>query len=255
VPEQDRRFEQPEQLLVGADRPRPLPADLRARLEEVLTGAAVGDGGLSRSLPAEARDRLENSLTPAPAHRPRKRAFLWPTLGAAAAAAVALAVGVPALTHGPRTSTTGVSSFNAAAPPAQHTRLSPERSALGAVPGPARAGAGAKAFVPAAGASAAQASTGTPAGRPLSSLPVVGLVSPQSGPVGGGNWVVVRGTGFGRVTVVYFGDVAATKIVVVSPESLKALVPAHTAGTVDVVVGGGQERSRVSSRDHYSFGN
>ncbi|HXW78603.1 MAG TPA: hypothetical protein VEJ84_03845, partial [Acidimicrobiales bacterium] len=157
MPEQDRRFEQPEQLLVGADRPRPLPPQLRARLEEALSGAAMDDGAVSRPLPAEARDRLESSLAPGPVRQTRKRAVLVPALGAAAAVAVALAVGIPALSHGPRTGPSGVSAFNAAAPPAQHTRLSPERTALGVVPGAAHSGTGAESFVPVPGANAAQA--------------------------------------------------------------------------------------------------
>ena len=63
----------------------------------------------------------------------------------------------------------------------------------------------------------------------------------------------MRGTGLGQVTTVYFGDVAATKMTVVSSASLKALAPAHVAGTVDVVVSSGQGRSKVSTGDHYSF--
>jgi hypothetical protein len=254
VPEQDRRFDQPEQLLVGADRPRPLPPHLRARLEEALGAPGVGEDAVSRPLPAEARDKLENSLALVPGRRPNKRVLLLPALGAAAAVAIALAVGLPALVHGPRSGTTGVSTLNAAAPPAGQTRLAPERSALGVVPGPVHAGIGAKTLVPAAGANAAQASAGVPAGRPLPAVPVVASVSPRTGSARGGNWVVVQGTGLGEVTAVYFGGVPATTVVVASPVSLKALAPAHAAGTVDVVVGGRQGRSKVSPGDHYSFG-
>jgi IPT/TIG domain len=254
VPEQDRRLEQPEQLLVGADRPRPLPAHLRARLEQALAASGPGEGDVPRPVPAEARDKLENSLAPGLPRRPKKRVFLLPALGAAAAVAVALAVGLPALVHGPRTGSNGASAFNAAAPPAEHTRLSPERSALGVVPGPAHAGTGAKSLVPAAGASAAQASAGAPTGRPLPAVPVVASVSPRTGPVRGGNWVGVEGTALGKVTAVYFGGIPATKVIVESSASLKALAPAHAAGTVDVVVSGGHGRSKVSAGDHYLFG-
>jgi hypothetical protein len=256
VPDHDRHSEPPEQLLVGADRPRPLPPYLRARLQELLSAAAVGDDEVSRPLSGQARDKLQNSLKPAQVGRPRKWVRLAPALGAAAAIVLALAVGIPALVHGPRTGPTGSFTENAAAPPAAGTHLPPERSALGAVPAPTKGAAGPKALRPAEGASiAAQAppvaSTARPG--PASTVPLVGAVSPRTGPAGGGNWVVVRGAGFGSVTAVYFGNVAATMLPVVSAEQLRALAPAHAVGTVDVVASGPHGGSKVSVADHYSF--
>ena len=256
MPDHDRHSEPPEQLLVGADRPRPLPPDLRARLQELLSAAAVGDDEVSRPLSGQARDKLQNSLKPAQAGRPRKWVRRAPALGAAAAIVLALAVGIPALVHGARTGPTGSFTENAAAPPAAGTHLLPERSALGAAPAPTKGAGGAKAVRPAAGASiAAQAPPGASAARPgpASTVPLVGAVSPHTGPASGGNWVVVRGAGLGSVTAVYFGNVAATMLTVVSPAELRALAPAHAVGTVDVVASGPPGRSKVSVADHYSF--
>ncbi|MGH9106268.1 MAG: hypothetical protein ACRDZX_10605, partial [Acidimicrobiales bacterium] len=108
MPEDREGFEQ---LLVGADRPRPLPPALRARLEEVLAGGAgtggapgpsggAGLGGGARPLSGEVRERLESTLRPARAGGKWK---LVAATVAAAAAAVAVLAGVvaPGLLHGP----------------------------------------------------------------------------------------------------------------------------------------------------------
>ena len=71
MPEGDNMYEYPEQLLAGADRPRPLPPDLRARLEEALE--AAGTGTTARPLSAEVRDKLETSLRLDVPERPRGR--------------------------------------------------------------------------------------------------------------------------------------------------------------------------------------
>ena len=63
MPEGDNTYEDPEQLLAGSDRPRPLPAHLRARLEEALEGLAEeGTVTTARPLPGEVRDKLAVSL-------------------------------------------------------------------------------------------------------------------------------------------------------------------------------------------------
>ena len=58
MPNQDNDYRSPEDLLVGADRPRQLPVVVRARLEDALTDQR------SRPLSPEVRGRLETSLRP-----------------------------------------------------------------------------------------------------------------------------------------------------------------------------------------------
>ena len=128
----------------------------------------------------------------------------------------------PRLVHGLRTGPTGSFTENAAAPPAAHTGLPPERSALSAVPGPTKGAGGAKVRSSRRGrrhrsTGAARGGHGPPRAR------IVGAVSrcrcavsrcrePAHRPVSGGNWVVVRGAGLGSVTAVYFGNVAAIEV-------------------------------------------
>ena len=124
MPVLDHGGDNPELLLVGADRPRPLPAGLRGRLEEVLlagrpswgTSESTSDSGVPhgdlhgdddgetapRRLPAPARHRLASRLSTAPELQPgtgrsRRWGLAPPALGAAAAVVVALAVGLPVL--------------------------------------------------------------------------------------------------------------------------------------------------------------
>ena len=58
MPEGDNTYEYPEQLLAGADRPRPLPPGLRARLQEALETAGTGPSvrPLSAEVPRQAGD-------------------------------------------------------------------------------------------------------------------------------------------------------------------------------------------------------
>ncbi len=87
----------------------------------------------------------------------------------------------------------------------------------------------------------------------MAPAPVVDSVSPQTGPVRGGAWVMVHGTNLLGARAVYFGRVPATRIDVLSVTELKAVAPAHAAGTVDVVVSGPSGRSQVSAADRYTF--
>ncbi|MGK8508114.1 beta strand repeat-containing protein [Nocardia asiatica] len=66
-------------------------------------------------------------------------------------------------------------------------------------------------------------------------VPSVISVSPDSGPVPGGNTVVITGTGFGGATAVNFGANAASSFTVVSGTRITAVAPAGT-GTVAVTV-------------------
>jgi hypothetical protein len=258
-----------EELLRGADRPRPLPPELRARLEESLAAGA-------KPLPERTRQRLESQLrSPVATGRPqgsvadagalqksrdgeeghqdhvidgarmasRRIMGKWTARIAGAGVAAALvalaAVGATTLFHGgPRSSisasratTSSVAASNgslrAAAP--SHKAASPSR------PAP-------EAFAPRA------------MGAPRTAAPpVVAAVSPRKGPSKGGNWVEVTGSSLSGTTAVRFGEVPATRFVVVSAEEVRALAPAHPPGTVNIVVQGQAGRSRLSAADRYSF--
>lgn len=68
------------------------------------------------------------------------------------------------------------------------------------------------------------------------SAPTVTAISPNSGSTSGGTSVTITGTGFLSGATVSIGGTAATGVSVVSSTSITATTPAHTAGTVDVVV-------------------
>ena len=89
----------------------------------------------------------------------------------------------------------------------------------------------------------------------MAALPslVVKRVTPSHGPVPGGDWVTVNGEGMTGVNAVYFGSVAAVHFHDVSSSELKALAPAHSPGTVDIVVVTPRGRSAMSPADRYSF--
>ncbi len=67
-------------------------------------------------------------------------------------------------------------------------------------------------------------------------VPTVTGVSPTSGSTAGGTTVTVTGTGFTGATVVKFGTVAGTGLVVNSSTSITITSPAESASTVDVTV-------------------
>ena len=258
MPDHDRHSEPPEQLLVGADRPRPLPPYLRARLQELLSAAAVGDDEVSRPLSGQARDKLQNSLKPAQAGRPRK----WVRLGSSFGRRRGhrLGAGRRHPRARPRAPDRPDGFFHGKRSRSARRGYTPSARALGAGRRPCtdqgcwwcqsrcvplRAPASQHRRHP------GRARPARPG--PASTVPLVGAVSPHTGPASGGNWVVVRGAGLGSVTAVYFGNVAATMLTVVSPAELRALAPAHAVGTVDVVASGPPGRSKVSVADHYSF--
>lgn len=66
-------------------------------------------------------------------------------------------------------------------------------------------------------------------------------VVPDSGPLSGGTVVMINGENFTSTTnptppSVTFGGIAATQVTTISPLQVKAMVPAHTAGSVNVEV-------------------
>lgn len=66
--------------------------------------------------------------------------------------------------------------------------------------------------------------------------PTVTAVSPSSGPLAGGNTVTITGTNFAGVNEVKFGGTNATAFNVLSSTQISAIVPAGSAGAVDVRV-------------------
>ncbi len=66
--------------------------------------------------------------------------------------------------------------------------------------------------------------------------PTIAAVTPTSGPSAGGTTLTISGTNFAATTTVTLGGVAATDVVLASPELLRARTPEHAAGAVEVVV-------------------
>lgn len=83
--------------------------------------------------------------------------------------------------------------------------------------------------------------------------PVVGGLSPTSGPSTGGTSVTITGTGFTGVTSVKFGTTAATSFTVVSDTQITATTPAHAPATVDVTVSKTAGTSATSAASQYTY--
>jgi hypothetical protein len=90
----------------------------------------------------------------------------------------------------------------------------------------------------------------TPATPPV---PAVSSVSPNAGPTEGGNTVTINGTNFVSGASVKFARTASATVTFVSATQLKAVVPAHAAGTVDVTVTTTGGTSALVSGDHYTY--
>jgi hypothetical protein len=74
---------------------------------------------------------------------------------------------------------------------------------------------------------------GTPPPNPA---PTISSISPGSGSTNGGTSVTIAGTGFRSGAAVSVGGASATSVSVDSSTSIRAVTPAHAAGTVNVVV-------------------
>ena len=84
--------------------------------------------------------------------------------------------------------------------------------------------------------------------------PTVSQVSPNFGPVGGGDTVTITGTNFLSGATVDFGLNAATSVNVQSSTTLTAVAPAGSYGTVDVTVTTPGGTSATLTADHYRYG-
>lgn len=67
-------------------------------------------------------------------------------------------------------------------------------------------------------------------------IPVITSILPGAGPITGGTAVTITGLNFVGTPSVTFGGLACTSVVVVSSTTITCVTPAHTAGTVEVIV-------------------
>jgi hypothetical protein len=77
-------------------------------------------------------------------------------------------------------------------------------------------------------------------------------VSPNIGPLGGGNTVTIQGSGFDSGSSVTFGATAATSVTFVSATTLTAVAPAHVAGPVTITVSGSGGSAALAKAYDYS---
>src|SRR5438105_4012888 len=85
-------------------------------------------------------------------------------------------------------------------------------------------------------------------------LPSVTSVVPDAGPTTGRNTVTINGTSFTTGAQVDFGTTESATVSFVSATELKAVVPAHPAGTVNVTVTTAAGASSSSTKSLYAYG-
>jgi hypothetical protein len=86
------------------------------------------------------------------------------------------------------------------------------------------------------------------------SVPTVTSVSPNFGPISGGNTVIITGTNFRDVTAVTFGETSALSFTPVSETSLMAVAPAGFFGTMEhVTVTASSKTSAQTASDQYTY--
>ena len=249
--------------LQGLDEPRPLSSPQRDRLEDALVGgdlaARLALAAAPRPLPPALRASLLAQLA-RPA-RWRSPAVLG---GAAAAGVVVLLV---ALLAGPServVTPTALPSPTAEAAPGAVTggaagpvvggRPSPSVVLPRAAPEPTGSRSGVSAPADRGGAAGPAAGPPvSPAPAPLEA-PVVSALSPASGPLTGGNVVVVTGERLGPSPEVWFGTVRADRVEVVSSGELRVVAPPHLPGEVDVVVRTSSGSSEPGPGSRYRYG-
>jgi hypothetical protein len=80
-------------------------------------------------------------------------------------------------------------------------------------------------------------------------------VLPDAGPLKGGNTVKITGSEFAPGATVAFGSTASPAVTSISSKLLKVVVPAGSAGVVDVTVTSpdGSATSPISTADEYTY--
>ncbi|HUP68810.1 MAG TPA: YCF48-related protein [Acidimicrobiales bacterium] len=91
-------------------------------------------------------------------------------------------------------------------------------------------------------------------GSTAPSPPQINELKPSSGRAAGDTEVTITGLAFGQDSQVFFGDVAAKAVTVVSGTQIKAVSPAHSPGVVDVTVRvPGRPTSNVHMRTGFTY--
>lgn len=85
-------------------------------------------------------------------------------------------------------------------------------------------------------------------------VPTVTGLSPNAGPPGGGNTVLVSGTSFVAGCRVFFDGAEATQVTIINQNLMSvANIPAHSIATVDVIVSCFEGTSANTSADNYTY--
>ena len=263
--------EWPGDLLGQSQAPRPLPPDVRDRLEEVLVTRDLSTEPATAELEPDLSKRLETALGDPVADamenvdRPRslppatdkslERAFAGrgkrrrvAVLGAAAAV-VLIATGLTvAVSHTGRSPSNAASQAPASTTTIPHAGVNSSGAAT-AAGGGASATAGATAQAPEPLGSDRSA---TPPGPEAVSAPVITAISPDSGPATGGTTVTITGRGMETVGSVRFGSLPA-HFQMVSATQLRAVAPAHAAGVVAVAVSTASRTNVTSPGIHFTY--
>ena len=87
----------------------------------------------------------------------------------------------------------------------------------------------------------------------LIAAPVITTVNPSNGSTSGGNVITITGSGFNGATAVDFGFRPATSFNVITDNSISAMVPAGTSGTVDITVTAASQTSAKTRADFYTY--
>lgn len=89
--------------------------------------------------------------------------------------------------------------------------------------------------------------------NPLIAAPVITSVSPSNGSISGGNVITITGNGFTGATAVDFGFRPATSFTVITDNSISAMAPTGTSGTVDITVTAASQASTKTRADFYTY--
>jgi hypothetical protein len=84
--------------------------------------------------------------------------------------------------------------------------------------------------------------------------PAVKSVTPDAGPTGGGNTVIIKGVGFVPCATVLFGSTASSSVTFVSSTEVKAVAPAEASGVVNVTLTCDGITTAKSKADLYAYG-